>query len=439
MTQQMTPTSSGNLNTFFFSQGYVLWFFAPPPLTISLCHRQTLDALPAHVLTPFIGPVPPSNLLDKIARGVAQAKGRSDWPYSLRSTRAKLVELCRVRAKDVSAEQKRYNTIEEEDMDQDLEQFREVLKRTTNIRRPLYRQNSMDFMQSAKPELRRTDAFSRYIISFSIYFSLVLTFFRRRTSHRLRHSDHLFPNPAYHSHTRPSSADSQTLNVSTPSSTTLISCGTAESQWKAQPSRSSNRRSVSTMSSTSSSSLRSLPLAPVRRTDSFGETRKFMKRVPSFSVAAKDSDVSSDEEENLRMKQTKKARRGADHRTNKVLSSQDESPARRPRMNLQRNPSMFGPELPHNLSPPPSACPQPAPAHLLAQIPAMGAHPPPPTHSPRTPCTQRTLRRVRPIPSRAARRISFSSLGENELVCEPVDIVPSEGLGNGLGSAFQLR
>ena len=159
-----------------------------------------------------------------------------------------------------------------------------------------------------------------------------------------------------------------------------------------------------------------------------------MKRAPSFSVAAKDSDVSSDEEENLRTKQTKKARR-----VNKVLSSHDESPARRPRMNLQRNPSMFGPELPHNRSPQPTAYSQPAPAHLLAQIPAMGAHPHPPTHSPRTPCTQRVLRRMRPFPSRAARRISFSSQGENDLVCEPVDIMPSEGPGNGLGSAFQLR
>lgn len=276
----------------------------------------------------------------------------------------------------------------------------------------------------------------------SIYFAcfdFLANFLRRRTSHRLRQSDHLFPNPAY-PHTRPSSADSQTLNISTPSSTTLISCDAAEPQWKAQPSRSSIRRSVSTMSSsTSSSSLRSLPLAPVRRADSFGEARKCMKRVPSFSVAAKDSDVSSDEEENLRTKQTKKARRGVDHRINKVLSSQDESPVRRPRMNLQRNPSIFGPELPHNPSPPPTAC-QPANAYLLEQIPAMGAHPPPPpTHPPRTPCTQRTLRRVRPLPSRAARRISFSSLGENDLVCEPVDIIPSESLGNGLGSAFQLR
>jgi transcription factor SPN1 len=411
---------------------YILLNYLPYP-----SYLQTLDALPAHVLTPFIGPVPPSNLLDKIARGVSQAKGPSDWPYSLRSTRAKLVELCRVRAKEVSAEQKLYNTIEEEDMDQDLEQFREVLKRTTNIKRPLYRQNSMDFMQSAKLDLRRTDAFSRYVFLSSMYFTrfdFYANFLRHRTSHRLRNSDHLFPNPAYH--TRPSSIDSQTLNVSTPSSTTLISCGTAESQWKAQPSRSSIRRSVSSMSSTSSSSLRSLPLAPVRRTDSFGEARKSMKRVPSFSVAAKDSDVSSDEEENLRTKKTKKARRGTDHRVNKLLSSQDESPVRRPRMNLQRNPSILGPELPHN---PPSAYPQPAAAHLLEQIPAMGAHPPPPTQSPRTPCTQRTLRRMRPLPTRAARRISFSSLGENDLVSEPVDIIPSEDPGNGLGSAFQLR
>jgi hypothetical protein len=39
----------------------------------------------------------------------------------------------------------------------------------SNIRRPRYRQNSMDFVQSANIELRGTDAFSRYIISPSIY------------------------------------------------------------------------------------------------------------------------------------------------------------------------------------------------------------------------------------------------------------------------------
>ena len=126
---------------------------------------QTLDALPAHVLTPFIGPVPPSNLLDKIASGVAQAKGPNEWPYSLRATRSKLVELCRARAKEVSTEKKRPTIIEEEDMDQGLEQSREVLQHTTNIKRPLYRQSSMDFMQSAKLELCGTDAFTRYVAS----------------------------------------------------------------------------------------------------------------------------------------------------------------------------------------------------------------------------------------------------------------------------------
>ncbi|KAH9178163.1 hypothetical protein EDB89DRAFT_1843763 [Lactarius sanguifluus] len=380
---------------------------------------RTLDALPAHVLTPFIGPVPPSNLLDKIARGVAQAKGPNEWPYSLRATRSKLVELCRARAKEVSAEQKRRTIIEEEDMDQGPEPSREVLQHTTNIKRPLYRQSSMDFIQSAKLEPCGTDAFTR-------------------ASRRLHRSDRLFPNPVYHPYTRPSSADSHTLNISTPSSTTLHSSRSAESKWKMQPSQLSLRRPVSTVSTTSSSSLQSLPCAPMRRTDSFGEARKAMKRAPSFSVAAKGSDVSSDEEEHLRMKQTKKVRRGVEHRLNKTLSSPDDSPVGRSCKNSQRNSSLFGPELPHR-SPPPPVYPQLAPAHLVVQIPALGAHPAPPTHSPRTPCTQRTLRRMRPIPSRASRRISFGNLGENDVLREPVDIIAGEGLGHGLDSAFQLR
>jgi hypothetical protein len=123
-------------------------------------------------------------------------------------------------------------------------------------------QNSMNFMQSAKLELRGMDTFSR-------------------SSNRLRQSDHWFPSPVYHPYSCPSSIDSQTLNISTPSSTALISCRTAESQWKAQPSHSSLRCSVSTIStSTSSSSLRSLPHAPVWRADSFSEARKCMKPLP---------------------------------------------------------------------------------------------------------------------------------------------------------------
>ena len=102
-----------------------------------------MDALPAHLLTPFNGPVPPSNLLDKIARGVTQAKGAVEWPHSLRATRAKIIELARLRAKEDTAS----DTIAEEDSTDP-----DVLQQTTNtgFKRPLYRQSSMDFMQSAK-------------------------------------------------------------------------------------------------------------------------------------------------------------------------------------------------------------------------------------------------------------------------------------------------
>ncbi len=51
---------------------------------------------------------------------------------------------------------------------------------THRIKRPLYCQNSMDFMQSAKLKLCGTDAFSRYMISSSTYIAcyLLSNFFR---------------------------------------------------------------------------------------------------------------------------------------------------------------------------------------------------------------------------------------------------------------------
>lgn len=104
-----------------------------------------MDALPQHLLTPFHGPVPPSNLLDKIARGVTDAKGPTDWPHSLRATRAKIVELARKRAKEPSDGGETSDTIAEEDSaGSDV-----PLQQTTNtgLKRPLHRQSSMDFMQ----------------------------------------------------------------------------------------------------------------------------------------------------------------------------------------------------------------------------------------------------------------------------------------------------
>ena len=95
------------------------------------------------MLTPFNGPVPPSNLLDKIARGVTARKGPVEWPHSLRATRAKIVELARLRAKEDTAS----DTIAEEESTDP-----EVPAQTTHkgAKRPLYRQSSMDFMQSTK-------------------------------------------------------------------------------------------------------------------------------------------------------------------------------------------------------------------------------------------------------------------------------------------------
>lgn len=127
---------------------------------------QTLDNLPAHLLTPFNGPVPPSNLLDKIARGVTKAKGPIDWPHSLRATRAKIVELARIRAKEGADGSDSTDTIaEEETTSSDL-----PLKQTTNTgpKRPLYRQSSMDFMQPAKVDIQDNDYIRRYVSDISL-------------------------------------------------------------------------------------------------------------------------------------------------------------------------------------------------------------------------------------------------------------------------------
>lgn len=122
---------------------------------------QTLENLPAHLLTPFNGPVPPSNLLDKIARGVTKAKGPIDWPHTMRATRAKIVELARIRANEGADSGDTTDTIAEEDSTgSDV-----PLKQTTNTgpKRPLYRQNSMDFMQTAKVDIKDNDYIRRYV------------------------------------------------------------------------------------------------------------------------------------------------------------------------------------------------------------------------------------------------------------------------------------
>ncbi|KAJ6513098.1 hypothetical protein C8R45DRAFT_1088178 [Mycena sanguinolenta] len=461
--------------------------------------RRTLDNLPPHLMTPFNGPIPPSNLLDKIARGVTQAKGE-DWPHSLRATRVKLIELARTIAEEDSKPRK---TIPEESaMDYSESYFAEgdVLQQTTNIgigktglglglglgpRRPLYRQSSMDFLETSGP-----------LDNDSI----------NRLSTRLQKADRFIANAASHPYSRSqiqrrSSSPPRPTHVpslireSTPSSSTLSSTlaslpttGSRPHLRRSASITSSSSNSNSRMSISSAGGLPPIAADPrvqrVRRAESFcgpskPATRQPVKRAPSYGALAQEArdkmpedDItvpypSSDEEEKIRTRRAKKARvrsssssppplspspvpspttsPGSSKRTPKAATAEGAGPvkrttrkkasakasesqsAERPKgMNLKRNPSMFGAELPQL----PPSDPQPktpvmAPLILSAAPPIL---PEPPV---------RTLRRVRRLPP--ARRISFGSLiapvGEDGHEADMEECDEERGLG----SAFQLR
>ncbi|KAJ6576630.1 hypothetical protein DFH09DRAFT_1260776 [Mycena vulgaris] len=450
--------------------------------------RRTLDALPPHLMTPFNGPIPPSNLLDKIARGVTQAKGE-DWPHSLRATRVKLIELARTIAEEDSKPRK---TIpEENDMDcSDYPYFAEgdVLQQTTNIgigktigiglgpRRPLYRQSSMDFLNTSDQD---NDSISRLSI-------------------RLQKADRFIPNSSYHPYSRSqmqqrrSSSPPRPTHVpslispSTPSTSTLSSLASL-STVGSHP-RVLRRSASITSCSTTSNSRMSLssagglpPIAAdprvqrVRRSESFcgpSAPKEYVSR-----HAVKRAPVpypSSDEEEKIRTRRAKKPRMRSESMStcspppspSTAPSSPAQSPVlaspngrspgsgpskrapkskagvkapesqavakpgrERPKgMNVKRNPSMFGAELPR-LS---SSLQQPeTPAVTTPVLAAAPLLAPPATEK------VKTLRRVRRLPP--ARRISFGSLippvGEDGHEADMEEYEEERGLG----SAFQLR
>ena len=127
-----------------------------------------MDALPAHLVTPFHGPIPPSNLLDKIARGVSQAKGPADWPHSIRATRVKLLELARAHAKEETLAQQRRQTIREEveiDDGSNYSYFHDGEEKPVGgTRRPLYRQSSMDFIKPTPADIRDNASIARLVL-----------------------------------------------------------------------------------------------------------------------------------------------------------------------------------------------------------------------------------------------------------------------------------
>ncbi|KIP07635.1 hypothetical protein PHLGIDRAFT_35343 [Phlebiopsis gigantea 11061_1 CR5-6] len=433
---------------------------------------RTLDALPSHLLTPFNGSIPPSNLLDKIARGVAEAKG-TDWPHSMRATRAKIVELARMRARN-SLHEPASDTIAEEDCTDDA-----PLQQTTNIglKRPLYRQSSMDFMQSAKINVQDNSHLSRL-------------------SRRLQKTERVLTSPTYKLYGRSSSPSRghYSLNPSTPSSSTLNS-GISDTG----PSR--IRRSMSSLSSASDQPIvvsrrmrrsetftgSSLRTPGIKRAPSFGSSRNSLESAAmSIDFNAKNSDAtSSDEEEKLRSQNAKRARRKAasptptappalptsssrpatrsraipktpSKPTSKIASNEKSTEQARTRTSkakadVQRKPNMFGGELPNpqpNLElPAVSRLPRPSPRTIL-KTPASPAVPhiapsspcTPSSVPPMTPSSQvvgKTSRRSRPtapLPRASlGRKISFGNL------LSPQDENTRGGLGSGLGSAFQLH
>ncbi|KAJ7744320.1 hypothetical protein B0H14DRAFT_3117509 [Mycena olivaceomarginata] len=455
--------------------------------------RRTLDALPPHLMTPFNGPIPPSNLLDKIARGVTQAK--EDWPHSLRATRVKLIELARTIAEEDSKPKK---TIPEESaMDCSESYFAEadVLQQTTNIgmgkmglgpRRPLYRQSSMDFLDTSDP-----------LDSDTI----------NRLSTRLQKADRFIPNASSHPYSRsqmqrrssspprPSHVPSL-IRESTPSSSTL------SSTLASIPPGRILRRSASTISSsTTSNSRMSLssagglpPIAAdprvqrVRRSESFCGPSMPTSRQPEARDKMPGDDTapypSSDEEEKFRSRRAKKARvrspsissppplspspeaspissatrsPSSSRDTPKAVSPEAPGPVKRttrkkastrasepqsvtdlstklsrerPKgMNIKRNPSMFGAELPRlSASAQQPGTPVTTPLVLSSAAPLL---------VPQAMEKVKTLRRVRRLPP--ARRISFGSLiapvGEDG---HEADMEECED-ERSLGSAFQLR
>ncbi|KZT07779.1 uncharacterized protein LAESUDRAFT_105659 [Laetiporus sulphureus 93-53] len=322
---------------------------------------RTLDALPVHLITPFCGPVPPSNLLDKLALAVVRSKGAFNWPHSFRATRTKIAETARLKAKNMINDGAGDTIAEEGGSDVD------ILQQTTNTgpRMSLRRHQGTSFVQNDVRDPKADEGILRL-------------------SDRLQRTERFITNPPPHAHApgadRPPSppfdiAGRDAFFHSTPSSDTLESIG---SDSKA-PRR--LQRSMSDISHLPGSLIALEADRPTRlkRTDSFAAPvlhRRSLKRAPSYGMASRRSsgamslgdNESEDEEEKLRSAKAKKTRVKA--ATTPQLSSPQGSlqqvigehdarqssdrssiyaTSRRPakqRANLHRNPSILGPELP---------------------------------------------------------------------------------------------
>ncbi|KAF8554638.1 hypothetical protein OG21DRAFT_1522355 [Imleria badia] len=264
---------------------------------------RTLDALPAHLITPFNGSVPPSNLLDKIARGISAAKGPNDWPHSIRATRIKLLEFARRKGQ----EERRKAITEErtvplgwqgdacrERTPDPAEVFQLRTNTPIHARRPLYRQSSMDFMEPDKSD--RSESIARLSTRLQRH-DRALHHPYLRPAHTRHRSDNR-PSPSTPSSTTLNSNRHSGVRKSTISATSASSSSFGSPMSISAPLRPSSLRRASTLTLASTSEVHvgadadvenALKTADFRRSGGYPETSMGtkvavkVKRVPSYN------------------------------------------------------------------------------------------------------------------------------------------------------------
>ncbi|KIO34722.1 hypothetical protein M407DRAFT_210099 [Tulasnella calospora MUT 4182] len=117
----------------------------------TLC--KTLEGLPSHLFTPYVGSVPPQNILQKLALGIKDVRGPTDWPHSVRSTRQMLYKLASKLAVPPSLADAAEEAANELGNTPPADATNTPPKRARASRMPMYRKNSMDELLPSTPEV----------------------------------------------------------------------------------------------------------------------------------------------------------------------------------------------------------------------------------------------------------------------------------------------
>ncbi|KAG8957293.1 hypothetical protein FRC00_004194 [Tulasnella sp. 408] len=117
----------------------------------TLC--KTLEGLPSHLFTPYVGSVPPQNILQKLSLGIKDARGPVDWPHSVKSTRQMLYKLASKLAVPPSLADAAEEAANELGNAPPADATNTPPKRERASRVPMYRKNSMDELLPSTPEV----------------------------------------------------------------------------------------------------------------------------------------------------------------------------------------------------------------------------------------------------------------------------------------------